>query len=107
MDLSGLVFVSALALSGVLIQQRPDPSVRSQKEYDQRVKQENEKHGWGQGRLKPGDPAPDFALKKPDSDEAIRLSAFAGKKPVALIFGTYTCPIFRGQSRTINDLAGC
>jgi peroxiredoxin len=106
MDLIGLVFALALALYGVAAQQQPNQGINSQKEYDQRVKQENEKHGWGEGRLRTGDPAPDFALKRLDSDEVVRLSTFAGKKPVALIFGTYTCPIFRGQFRTINDLAG-
>jgi hypothetical protein len=74
-------------------------------EYEQRVKEESEKHGWGEGALKPGQPAPDFKLNKLGSDEAVRLSTFAGKKPVALILGTYTCPIFRGQFRAVNDLA--
>lgn len=37
-----------------------------------------------------GEPAPDFTLKPPDGGEPVTLSSFAGKKPVALIFGSYT-----------------
>ena len=35
-------------------------------------------------------PAPDFTLKSPDGETTITLSAFKGKKPVALIFGSFT-----------------
>ncbi len=46
------------------------------------------------GTLKVGDPAPDFNLEvlsgNTDVNEAIRLSSFAMKKPVVLIFGSYT-----------------
>jgi hypothetical protein len=37
-----------------------------------------------------GTPAPDFELLLLGGDERVRLSAFRGKKPVALIFGSYT-----------------
>ncbi|MFQ5506075.1 MAG: EF-hand domain-containing protein [Planctomycetota bacterium] len=38
-----------------------------------------------------GDPAPDFTLAMSDDpDKTVTLSSFAGKKPVALIFGSYT-----------------
>jgi hypothetical protein len=37
-----------------------------------------------------GDPAPDFELPRRGSFERVRLSSFAGKRPVALIFGSYT-----------------
>ncbi len=39
---------------------------------------------------KAGDAAPDFELKDLDSKNTVRLSDFRGKKPVALIFGSYT-----------------
>ena len=39
---------------------------------------------------KPGDVAPDFNLKPADSKKRVRLSSFRRKKPVALIFGSYT-----------------
>lgn len=39
---------------------------------------------------KVGDLAPDFTLADISGSEAITLSDFRGKKPVALIFGSYT-----------------
>ena len=37
-----------------------------------------------------GDVAPDFDLKRLNSDRRVRLSEFRGRKPVALAFGSYT-----------------
>ena len=37
-----------------------------------------------------GRPAPDFTLHDPDEENPVTLSAFAGDRPVALIFGSYT-----------------
>jgi len=40
-----------------------------------------------------GDPAPDFTLPRlggPSAGEAVTLSSHFGKRPVALIFGSYT-----------------
>ncbi|MHC4550178.1 MAG: EF-hand domain-containing protein [Planctomycetota bacterium] len=37
-----------------------------------------------------GRPAPDFTLKNPEGRGPVTLSAFAGRRPVALIFGSYT-----------------
>jgi len=39
---------------------------------------------------KQGAAAPDFTLKTLDGKKKVRLSSFKGKKPVALIFGSYT-----------------
>lgn len=39
---------------------------------------------------KVGDLAPDFTLSDISGTESITLSDFRGKKPVALIFGSYT-----------------
>lgn len=39
---------------------------------------------------KVGDLAPDFTLQDPSGTKAVRLSDFRGKRPVALIFGSYT-----------------
>jgi hypothetical protein len=49
-----------------------------------------EKMGRGEGSLKPGDPAPDFSLRVAKSGRKVRLSSFKGKRPVALVFGSYT-----------------
>ena len=39
---------------------------------------------------KVGDLAPDFELQDPSGETVVRLSDFRGKRPVALIFGSYT-----------------
>ncbi len=39
---------------------------------------------------KAGDVAPDFELYDSEGKNRIRLSDFRGKKPVALVFGSYT-----------------
>ncbi|NOX56625.1 MAG: redoxin domain-containing protein [Planctomycetes bacterium] len=40
--------------------------------------------------LKVGEKAPDFELKTVDGKKTVRLSSFRGKRPVLLIFGSYT-----------------
>ena len=42
------------------------------------------------GSLQPGDAAPDFELTTLDKTAKVRLSAYRGKQPVVLIFGSYT-----------------
>ncbi|MBC8496170.1 MAG: redoxin domain-containing protein [Chloroflexi bacterium] len=37
-----------------------------------------------------GDPAPGFELSDSNGENSVRLSDFKGKKPVALIFGSFT-----------------
>ncbi len=39
---------------------------------------------------KVGDVAPDFELRDVNGEETVRLSDFRGRKPVVLIFGSYT-----------------
>ena len=39
---------------------------------------------------KVGEMAPDFTLEDPNGETAVRLSEFRGKRPVALMFGSYT-----------------
>ena len=43
-------------------------------------------------KLSEGDPAPDFTLRLMDGaeNETVTLSDYRGKRPVALIFGSYT-----------------
>jgi len=42
------------------------------------------------GELKVGGAAPDFKLKTTDGKSEVQLSGFKGKKPVVLVFGSYT-----------------
>jgi len=39
---------------------------------------------------KVGDLAPDFELQDPSGERSVRLSEFRGRRPVALVFGSYT-----------------
>jgi hypothetical protein len=48
--------------------------------------------------------APDFELPQLGSAERVRLSQFRGRKPVALIFGSYTWPPFRAQAGHLEAL---
>ena len=42
------------------------------------------------GHLRVGEPAPDFSLPLQNGTGIVRLSDFRGKRPVVLIFGSYT-----------------
>ena len=42
------------------------------------------------GAPKVGDVAPDFELQDPEGETAVRLSDFRDKRPVVLVFGSYT-----------------
>jgi hypothetical protein len=42
------------------------------------------------GDLRVGDAAPDFSLETYDRKSRVQLAAFKGKKPVVLVFGSYT-----------------
>ena len=42
------------------------------------------------GHLAPGDLAPDFTLPTADKTATVQLSAFRDKRPVVLVFGSYT-----------------
>ena len=57
---------------------------------------------------KPGDIAPDFEAERMSgggqrSGDRIKLSDFRGK-PVALQFGSYTCPVWRCQLDRFNEI---
>ncbi|MBM3786171.1 MAG: hypothetical protein FJW30_17565 [Acidobacteria bacterium] len=55
-----------------------------------KAKEYAEKMGRGEGTLQPGSLAPDFTLRKSKSEASVTLSSFRGKRPVALLFGSYT-----------------
>lgn len=55
-----------------------------------------------------GDPAPDFSAERlsaegRQSGKSISLSDFRGRK-LALLFGSYTCPVYRGQIERFTDI---
>ena len=41
-------------------------------------------------KLRVGDPASDFKLKTKDGNREVQLSSFKAKRPVVLVFGSYT-----------------
>jgi hypothetical protein len=47
---------------------------------------------------------PDFYLKRLGTAKRVRLSSFRGQWPVALVFGSYTCPPFRAQVGRMEDI---
>jgi tetratricopeptide (TPR) repeat protein len=52
----------------------------------------------------PGDSAPEFTVTKMGSEEKLTLAQLRNAGPVLLVFGSYTCPNFRGAADTLNKL---
>jgi thiol-disulfide isomerase/thioredoxin len=56
-------------------------------------------------RLRVGDVAPDFTLPTPDGKQELTLSKLVqAKRPVVLVFCSYTCPPFRGHAPAVERL---
>lgn len=53
---------------------------------------------------KVGEAAPPFSLPTREGGAEVSLASFAGKKPVALIFGSYTCPPFRYSATRLRQI---
>jgi hypothetical protein len=53
---------------------------------------------------KPGSVAPDFTLKTTEG-KTIQASVLWSNKPVVIMTGSYTCPVFRGQVSAFDQLA--
>jgi tetratricopeptide (TPR) repeat protein len=49
-------------------------------------------------------PAPDFMAMKAGSKEKLSLSQLRKSGPILLVFGSYTCPNFRGAASVLNQL---
>ena len=77
-----LILLAALASAQAPPQPRRQPDPRAAEILKQLQR--------GEGNLKPGHLAPDFNLKRLRSEDRVRLSSFAGARPVALVFGSYT-----------------
>ncbi len=56
------------------------------------------------GTLSEGDQAPDFSLQTLDHKTRLTLSEHRGRRPVVLVFGSYTCPPFRQAVPALNTL---
>ena len=55
-----------------------------------RVKKMSEQKEFDRDAPKAGDLAPDFTLTDSRGEESVTLSDYRGKKPVALVFGSFT-----------------
>jgi tetratricopeptide (TPR) repeat protein len=53
---------------------------------------------------KPHELAPDFSLPALAGADTVSLSGYRGKTPVVLVFGSYSCPNFRGAAASLRDL---
>ncbi len=51
-----------------------------------------------------GTPSPNFELRTLDGKKVVDLASLKGK-PVIIEFGSYTCPIFRGNTEAMSQLA--
>jgi thiol-disulfide isomerase/thioredoxin len=52
----------------------------------------------------PGEMAPDFELASPDGQTTVRLSSLRGKRPVVLVFGSFTCGNYRTYTESLEEL---
>ena len=68
----------------------PTIAIAQQPPRDEKTRALIEKMGMSEGSLKEGDAAPDFDLTVLKQNTRVKLSAFAGKRPVALLFGSYS-----------------
>lgn len=61
-----------------------------------------------EARADPGpkvnDPAPDFELPDANTGNRVRLSAFRERSAVVLVFGSYSCPNFRGSAEALKTM---
>jgi len=81
LTLTGMVLMAATALAAhQVVAQRSNRPRRRPGSERRRVPD----------KLKEGDMAPDFALKSVDGKKTVKLSSFRNKRPVVLIFGSYT-----------------
>ncbi len=78
-------FFAALIFGAIIL-----PGQEAERPRSAKAKAVMQEMGHGEGKLTPGDLAPDFNLRRVKSKRKVRLSAFRNKKPVALIFGSYT-----------------
>jgi len=76
-----LILAVVVGILGAFIAWRIGPrNIIGMIRYDQRK----------EGKLKPGDAAPDVALVSLDGKTPVRVSEQVGGKPLVLVFGSYT-----------------
>lgn len=78
-------------VSLLLLAQDPDPAIERKKAQQARGQEIARQMGRGEGKLKTGDDAVEFDLAYAGGKTGrVQLSRFLGKRPVALVFGSFT-----------------
>ncbi len=85
-----LLLVFAVANANAADENAKAESKKPEKAAKKDAQDDKKPRGRESTQLKAGDMAPDFELKTLDGKQTVKLSSFRGKKPVALIFGSYT-----------------
>ena len=75
------IFLNAIGTAVAIAQPQPP---------DEKARVMRARMGMGEGALKEGDKAPDFELAVLKQKARVRLSSFQGKRPVALLFGSFS-----------------
>lgn len=78
-----MVLLTMQALAQTPQNERPRPGTERRRPAPNRPMRQPDK-------LKLGDEAPTFTLKSLDGKKSFTLADFKGRKPVALVFGSYT-----------------
>lgn len=79
------------AFAVLLLAQQPRTQMERQQAQKKLAEEVSRQMGRGEGKLKPGDAAVDFDLPYAGGKAGrVHLSGFFGKKPVALVFGSFT-----------------
>ena len=89
--MSGLAAIATLALMAF---EGDDPATQTARILTKTSEWRAHEIDWqlvnDRGSPKVGDLAPDFELDDPSGKKSVRLAAFRGQRPVALVFGSYT-----------------
>jgi hypothetical protein len=81
----------APAFAVLLLAQQPQGPMERKKAQQKLAEEVSRQMGRGEGKLKVGDAAVDFDLPYAGAKSGrVRLSKFFGKRPVALVFGSFT-----------------
>lgn len=89
-----VVCAASAVVFGFLVFEGRDPARQTWDVVTKAIEWRDHELGWQLAHdvdsPKIGDLAPDFELQDPAGERSIRLSTFRGKRPVALVFGSYT-----------------
>jgi peroxiredoxin len=59
--------------------------------------------GWMSEGMAAGEEAPDFRLTNPADGHEVHLASFRGRRPVVLIFGSFSCNVFHNEAAALEQ----